>query len=83
MPLAPDLRLQYSEKFRKDYEGAPLEIQRTFDRKAEFLVANLRHPSLHAKSQDWVGDCAQSSSRQRRPAACEAPGATRGRVLSW
>jgi hypothetical protein len=50
------MRLHYSEKFRRDYEGAPPEIQRTFDRKAELLVTNLRHPSLRAKKYSEASD---------------------------
>lgn len=60
MPLAPNMRLHYSEKFRRDYEGAPLEIQRTFDRKAELLVTNLRHPSLRAKKYSEASDAWQA-----------------------
>ncbi len=44
--------LLYTDRFLKDYAHAPLTIQRAFDRKAEFLAANLHHPSLHAKKYD-------------------------------
>jgi mRNA-degrading endonuclease RelE of RelBE toxin-antitoxin system len=54
------MRLHYSEKLRRDYAGAPLEIQRTFDRKIELLVTNLRHPSLHAKKYSEASDVWQA-----------------------
>lgn len=58
------MRLYYTDRFLKDYATAPLTIQRAFDRKARFLIANLLHPSLHAKKyneaegvwQAWITD---------------------------
>lgn len=31
---------------------APMEIQRAFDKQSNFLLFNIRHPSLHAKKYD-------------------------------
>ena len=36
----------------RSYASAPPNIQRAFDRRAKFLVTNLRHPSLQAKKYD-------------------------------
>ena len=46
------MRLAYAERFVKSYAAAPSEIQKAFDRKAELLLQNLRHPSLRAKKYD-------------------------------
>ncbi len=40
------MKLFYTERFRRGYESAPPHIQRAFDRRAPFLVRDLRHPSL-------------------------------------
>lgn len=44
--------LLYTERFRLSYTNAPSAVQRAFDRRAEFLIASLRHPSLRAKKYD-------------------------------
>lgn len=46
------MQLAYSERFRKSYRSAPSHVQRAFDRRAAFLLADLQHPSLHAKKYD-------------------------------
>ncbi len=46
------MRLRYSERFLRSYEGAPLEVQRAFDKQAKLLAENLRHLSLRAKKYD-------------------------------
>ena len=46
------MKLFYTERFRRGYESAPPHIQRAFDRRATFLVRDLRHPSLRAKKYD-------------------------------
>ena len=46
------MRVTFSERFRRSYESAPPHIQRAFDRRLEFLLQNLRHPSLGAKKYD-------------------------------
>ena len=46
------MRLYFTERFRRSYESAPVNIQRAFDRRIAFLVQNLRHPSLRAKKYD-------------------------------
>ena len=46
------MRLLYTERFRRSYRAAPPAVQRAFDRRAEYLAENLRHPSLRAKKFD-------------------------------
>jgi mRNA-degrading endonuclease RelE of RelBE toxin-antitoxin system len=46
------MRLAYAERFLRSYADAPSAIQKAFDRKAELLLRNLRHPSLQAKKYD-------------------------------
>ena len=46
------MQFHYTERFRRQYEGAPREVQRAFDRRAALLIENLRHPSLRAKKYD-------------------------------
>jgi hypothetical protein len=46
------MRLAYTERFVRSYAATPSEIQKAFDRKADLLVQNLRHPSLRAKKYD-------------------------------
>jgi len=48
------MRLVYTERFRRSYEGASPEIQRAFLKQASFLIQNLRHASLRAKKYDNV-----------------------------
>ncbi len=54
------MRLHYTERFRRSYEGAPRTIQRAFDRRAALLVEDLRHPSLRAKKYDEAHDIWQA-----------------------
>ena len=54
------MRLRYSERFLRSYEGAPREVQRAFDKQATLLAANLRHPSLRAKKYDEARDLWQA-----------------------
>ena len=46
------MRIRRTEQFLRMYNRAPAAIQKAFDRKVEFLLQNLRHPSLHAKKYD-------------------------------
>lgn len=50
------MRLVYTQRFRKRFNDAPPEIQRAFDKQAQFLLADLHHPSLHAKKYDESRD---------------------------
>ena len=46
------MRLARTPHFLRAYHGAPLNIQRAFDKKAALLLLNLHHPSLRAKKYD-------------------------------
>ena len=52
--------VRVSERFRRSYENVPPAIQRTFHRKLEFLLQDLRHPSLRAKKYDEARDLWQA-----------------------
>jgi mRNA-degrading endonuclease RelE of RelBE toxin-antitoxin system len=43
------MKLRFTERADKDYAGLPADIRKTFAKQLRFLLANLRHPSLHAK----------------------------------
>lgn len=43
------MQLGFSPKFAKSYASAPALVQKAFDKQSQFLLLNLRHPSLHAK----------------------------------
>ncbi len=46
------MKFDYSARFLRSLEDAPLPIQKAFYKQAQFLLQNLRHPSLHAKKYD-------------------------------
>ncbi len=43
------MRHYLTPQFLRLYSEAPAAVQKAFDRKLEFLLQNLRHPSLRAK----------------------------------
>ncbi|MDR3642606.1 MAG: hypothetical protein P4L74_03210 [Candidatus Doudnabacteria bacterium] len=54
------MRARYSKGFFDALEIAPDAIKKAFFKQVRFLVANLRHPSLHAKKYDESGDLWQA-----------------------
>ena len=50
------MQISYTDRFLKSYHQAPYSIQAKFEKQAQFLVTNLRHPSLHAKKYDETLD---------------------------
>jgi mRNA-degrading endonuclease RelE of RelBE toxin-antitoxin system len=46
------MQLFYTDRFRRSYADAPVQIQRRCDKQLMLLVQNLRHPSLRAKKYD-------------------------------
>jgi mRNA interferase RelE/StbE len=50
------MQLFYTERFRKSYVEAPVEIQKRCDKQLALLTENLRHPSLRAKKYDEARD---------------------------
>jgi plasmid maintenance system killer protein len=55
---------QHSNRSKADYRHAPKRIQKAFDKQAQFLAANLLHPSLHAKKYDEANDIWQARVNQ-------------------
>jgi len=39
--------LIFTQRFKKNYQALPSQIQRTFDKKLEIFVENPKHPSLN------------------------------------
>ncbi len=54
------MRTLITERFRRNYEKAPVRIQRAFDRQLALLLNDLRHPSLRAKKYDASRDIWQA-----------------------
>lgn len=54
------MRLDYSPQFLKTWGGTPPKIQRRFEKQAQFLLQDLRHPSLRAKKYDEARDIWQA-----------------------
>ncbi len=50
------MRLRFTERADKDYAGLPVNIRKEFAKQLEFLLANLRHPSLQAKKFSEAND---------------------------
>ncbi len=43
------MRLRFTERADKEYADLPVNIRKAFGKQLRFMLANLRHPSLHAK----------------------------------
>ena len=54
------MELFYTERFLKSLEDAPGQVRKAFYKQAEFLIQNLRHPSLRAKKYDEANDVWQA-----------------------
>jgi mRNA interferase RelE/StbE len=50
------MRFHPTEQFVDDYERLPERLQRRADRALDFLLHNLRHPSLRAKKMEGQRD---------------------------
>ena len=46
------MNLRYTDRFEDQYRALPESRKAKLDRQLEFLVENLRHPSLRAKKYD-------------------------------
>ena len=46
------MTLDYTPHFVRNYNKAPANVQRAFDKQSSLLIQNLRHPSLRAKKYD-------------------------------
>ncbi|HTV64332.1 MAG TPA: type II toxin-antitoxin system RelE/ParE family toxin [Bryocella sp.] len=43
------MKLRFTQRADKDYAELPLPIRKAFAKQLDFLLTNLRHPSLQAK----------------------------------
>jgi mRNA-degrading endonuclease RelE of RelBE toxin-antitoxin system len=50
------MRFRPTEQFVEDYERLPERLQRRADRALDFLLQNLRYPSLRAKKMEGQRD---------------------------
>ncbi len=50
------MKWQHSNRSKQDYNDAPLNIQKAFDKQTRLLAENLRHPSIKAKKIDQTND---------------------------
>ncbi len=46
------MRLRYTETFLKAFADAPPRVRSAFSKQADFLLRDIRHPSLRAKKYD-------------------------------
>ncbi|HEY4519218.1 MAG TPA: hypothetical protein VJK01_02575 [Candidatus Paceibacterota bacterium] len=46
------MKIFYSPHFNRSFNNFSLEIQRKFKKQIDYLLYNLRHPSLRAKKYD-------------------------------
>jgi len=54
------MKIIFSPRFLKQYQDAPANVQKAFDKQAKLLLQNLRHPSLRAKKYDEARDIWQA-----------------------
>ena len=50
------MKIAFTAKADRDYEGLPVKIQQQADKQLDLLSQNLRHPSLKAKKYDESQD---------------------------
>ena len=50
------MKLRFTQKADKDYARLPVAVRKAFAKQLQFLLVNLRHPSLHAKKYSEVLD---------------------------
>lgn len=48
------MKLLYAPKFKGSFRQFPENIKRKFYQKADYLLKDIRHPSLHAKKYDEI-----------------------------
>jgi mRNA-degrading endonuclease RelE of RelBE toxin-antitoxin system len=52
--------LRFTQKAAHDYAAAPGDVRKAFKKQLGLLLANLRHPSLHAKKYSEAQDIWQA-----------------------
>ncbi len=50
------MKIYVTPKAKRDYEDLPVRLQRAVDKQLDFLLNNMRHPSLRAKKYDESND---------------------------
>jgi len=46
------MKVKFSKNFLDELNSFPVLIEKKFQKQLEFLLSNIRHPSLHAKKYD-------------------------------
>ncbi|PIS39584.1 MAG: hypothetical protein COT33_01165 [Candidatus Nealsonbacteria bacterium CG08_land_8_20_14_0_20_38_20] len=46
------MKVIHSERFKKNFRNFPLKIQKKFEKQIDYLLRDIRYPSLHAKKYD-------------------------------
>ncbi|TSC78214.1 MAG: hypothetical protein G01um101429_902 [Parcubacteria group bacterium Gr01-1014_29] len=54
------MNIRYSERFKQRLKELPRAVRKKFYKQADYLLYNLRHPSLHAKKYDETKDIWQA-----------------------
>jgi mRNA interferase RelE/StbE len=54
------MNVLYSPRFQTQYDQAPANVRKAFDKQVKLLVENVRHPSLRAKKYDEANDIWQA-----------------------
>ncbi len=54
------MHIKLTETALKEYQRLPPQIQKKADKQFEYLIANVRHPSLHAKKYQGHNDLWQA-----------------------
>ncbi len=53
------MKLLWTKRARRDYRALPPKIQALADKQLDFLITDIRYPSLHAKKYDEKNDVRQ------------------------
>jgi mRNA-degrading endonuclease RelE of RelBE toxin-antitoxin system len=54
------MKVRRTDRFKKDYQKLPSDIQRRVDQKLRFLISDPRHPSLRIHKLQGVEGCGNS-----------------------
>ncbi len=54
------MNVLYSPRFQRQYDDAPQNVRKAFDKQVKLRLENLRHPSLQAKKYDEANDIWQA-----------------------
>jgi mRNA-degrading endonuclease RelE of RelBE toxin-antitoxin system len=58
------MKLRFTERADKDYASLPVAIRKAFAKQLRFLLADLQHPSLHAKNTARPWMCGREGQRK-------------------